>query len=126
MKRFVLLLILSLFFLPGCGGPKETSVSGTISWDGKPVDGVIEFEPINGGKSAAANIVSGQYEAKVSPGEKRVRLLGYKVTGTKKAYNTPDSPIIEEKKQILPAKLNEKTELTLTVTGKKQTYNYPE
>lgn len=44
-----LTLLLFGLFLIGCGGPTLAPVSGTVTLDGKPVDGIrVTFEPIVG------------------------------------------------------------------------------
>lgn len=122
------LLLCFLFGVSGCGGGGETKVYGTIQWDGAPVaTGKIDFEPADGrGKAVSAEIIEGQYEVRVSPGDKIIRLFAFKVAGKRKMYETPDSPMMDVYEQIIPAKFNTKTELKLTVTGSSQEYNYPQ
>ncbi len=93
-------------------------VSGTVTVDGAAAKtGSIAFFPIDGKSSiAGAEIIDGQYEAKVALGTAKVEIRVPKVTGQKKLYDTPDSPIKETMTESLPTKYNDATELTLDVT----------
>jgi hypothetical protein len=91
----------------GCSGDGNYGdVSGTVSYDGKPIeDGLINFLPADGKDSVS----------KVSVGATKVQIRGSKVTGKKKMYDTPDSPEVPIIAELLPAKYHEKSELTLEV-----------
>ncbi len=101
----------------GCGGGvPEAEVSGTISYDGKPIeDGAITFFPTDGkGSTGGGTIKDGKYSAtKVAVGKTKGVISGSKVVGKKKIYPTPDSPEMPVTAEILPAKYSgrEKTEL---------------
>ncbi len=104
----------------GCsGGPEFGDVSGTVSYDGKPVeDGSITFTPTDGkGQGGGGTIKDGKYTAKVSLGTMKVNISGSKVVGKKKVYNTPNSPEMPITEEILPNKYSDrnKTELTFEV-----------
>jgi hypothetical protein len=79
------LLILSagaaaiLFVMPGCG--KATSVSGSVSYEGKAVgNGSIVFQPADGrGPTAGAAISDGRYQVEsLVPGKKIVQIIAVK------------------------------------------------
>ena len=106
--------------LVGCsGGDGNTGdVSGTVSYDGKPIeDGLINFLSADGkGQTASAPIKDGKYSiSKVSVGATKVQIRGSKVTGKKKMYDTPESPEVPIVAELLPAKYHDKTELTFEV-----------
>jgi hypothetical protein len=64
----------------GCNG-NTASVSGTVSYDGRPVDrGSIAFLPADGaGPTAGGDIVDGRYSvSNVTPGQKIVQVIGVK------------------------------------------------
>jgi hypothetical protein len=66
--------------LSGCG-PTTATVSGEITYEGKPVeDGYITFTPADGkGTDAGGPITSGRYRiTKVPPGPKVVKVIGVK------------------------------------------------
>jgi hypothetical protein len=113
--------------LVGCADKPEGSlVKGNVTFDGQPLQtGVIRFAAVDlGSQPTEAQIASGQFEAMVATGQKRVEIRSPKVTGKKKVYNTPDSPTIDTVVELLPAKYNANSELTITVEGAEQVQNF--
>lgn len=112
-------LCVVLTSVTGCGGGIEmTPVEGAVTIDGKPLQqGAITFEPVDGmGPSAGALIADGRYEAKAPPGEKKVRITGFEVIGQEPSRpGDPNSPKRDVVKELVPAKYNANSELTLTV-----------
>lgn len=109
--------------LAGCSSkPAGGTVKGTVTLDGQPLTaGQILFIAVDQATpSAEGTITSGQFEALVPPGEKRVEIRAPKVTGKKKMYDTPDSPTVDVIAELLPAKYNVNSELKLTVDGSVQ------
>jgi len=117
-----------LLALAGCGGDAAIGeVSGTISYGGKPVEeGAITFTPIDGkGRTGGGEIKDGQYTAKgVAVGRMKVSITNAKVYGYKKLYDTPDSPKQALKRNEIPEKYNEKTELEYEVKPGKNEKNW--
>lgn len=114
----------SLFFfaaavLAGCAGgdPNFSEVSGAVTVDGQPLkEGNITFSSVSGNApSAGGPITDGKYTAKVHIGSTKVEIRASKVVGQKKVYDTPDSPMRNIMEEMLPAKYNAQTELTLEV-----------
>jgi len=126
MKRFCLLL-LTVLLLVGCG-PRipMTTLSGTISYKGKPVEnGIIEFVSETDGSSWSAQITGGNYNLELPAGKCTVRIQAFRVTGTRKLYaDMPDSPTEEITEQILPASWNVKSEITCELAKGTQTFDY--
>jgi hypothetical protein len=107
-----------LLLVVGCSTkPAQSTVKGTVTLDGNPLpDGLIHFIASDGGApTAEAKVVSGQYEAVVPPGEKRVEIRAAKVVGKQKMYDTPDSPSVDVIEELLPRRYNVDSELKLTV-----------
>jgi hypothetical protein len=107
-----------LLAVAGCSdGGKMADVSGTVTVDGKtPEKGSITFIPADGkSQTAGADIIDGKYTARVPVGKAKVEIRVPKVVGKRKLYNTPDSPYQETMEEVLPAKYNNKTELTFDV-----------
>jgi len=81
-QRYALLAIAGLVTLAaGCGGGSSAVVSGTVTYDGQPVEnGTITLLPEDGkGPSAGGQINGGRYRVEgVTPGRKIVRILGVK------------------------------------------------
>ncbi|MFO7905620.1 MAG: hypothetical protein ACQESR_05460 [Planctomycetota bacterium] len=97
----------------GCGPQKEEyKVTGEVTVDGEPVDrGSISFVPEDGtGATGGGIIEDGKYEAMVPPGDKIVKVSGFRVTGQGAA--DPD---------LNP---DQKVDLTAPMTGKQ--YNSDE
>jgi hypothetical protein len=76
MYRTVLLPpCLLLILAAGCA--KQTTVSGLVTYEGRPVaKGAITFLPVDGqGPSCGAPIIAGHYELALPPGRKVVRIV---------------------------------------------------
>jgi hypothetical protein len=119
--------LIALLLASGCADQNVGTVSGTITVDGAPVkSGSIAFFPVDGKASTSgAEIVAGQYTAKVPPGTVKVEIRVPKVVGQKKLYDTPDSPVKDLMAESLPAKYNDATELTLDVQPGKNRQDFP-
>jgi hypothetical protein len=104
--------------LAGCSDNHTAVVTGTVRVDGEPLEkGSISFVPVDGqGVTAGGEILDGKYTvAKASPGTMAVQIRYPQVAGTKKLYDTPESPIRNVFREVLPAKYNDRTELRLEV-----------
>jgi hypothetical protein len=110
-------ILFTVLTITGCSEPTVGTVSGTVTVDGAPAkSGSIAFFPLDGRSSTSgATIVDGQYTTKVAPGTARVEIHVPKVIGQRKAYDTPDSPMMEIVGEALPAKYHDASELTLDV-----------
>lgn len=101
-----------------------SQVHGTVKFDGSPIEkGTILFAtkdtpPVEYGGS----IANGQYDAKVPPGTMKVTISSLKATGKKKkAYDTPESLVIDEMIEVIPDRYNLQSELQFEVKpGKNQ------
>jgi len=100
----------------GPGGPEKALVSGTVTFDGHPIElGKIQFYPIDGtsGPVASASIVDGEYRIEnkggVPVGRHRVQIEGYrKATVPAPGISLEDTAA----DQYVPAKYNTASELT--------------
>ena len=113
----------------GCrGGSGFGNVSGTVAYDGKPVEqGSISFVPVDGkGPTAGGMIANGKYAVeKVPVGAAKVSISGVRVTGTKKLYeDDPESPVVQTATELLPPKYNQSSELQYEVKAGPQTKNF--
>ena len=121
-------LACALLALVGCGGTSTGEVSGTISVDGQvPAEGSsITFVP-DGGKSSGGGslIKDGKYAVNLPPGNYKVEIRVPKPKAGKAAPTAGPGPggtgLIEES---LPAKYNDKTELTFEVKAGKNEKNW--
>lgn len=83
-SRFVwILLLVILFSFSGCGGGIQTvTVSGTVTLDGKPVDGAaVILEPTGGGTPASGiTDASGGFSVESTVGPHKVAISKTKTT----------------------------------------------
>ncbi len=121
----VVLAVLAL--VGGCKKRTTGTVSGVVTIDGTPVKtGAISFFPTNRkAATAGGEITDGQYSAEVAPGVAKVEIRVPKVVGQKKLYNTPDSPVRPIMAEVLPAKYNDETQLTVDVQLGTNQHDFP-
>ena len=112
--------------LTACGGAdyegdQRFPLSGTASYDGKPIDlGAITLVPNGGGaKSPSGGVIQdGKYmiAEPMGPnaGSYRVEIQWLKLTG-KQLLDSTTGEMYGERKQALPVKFNTKSELTIEV-----------
>jgi hypothetical protein len=79
-SRFFAALVFVVLAVPivGCGdgGPSREKVSGTVTFDGQPLEsGEILFKPAGGGGTPEGGpITNGKFEFRAVPGEKRIEI----------------------------------------------------
>jgi hypothetical protein len=107
-RAWSFLIVALAFFLVGCQSEVPlVKVHGKVTVDDAPVEkGFVQFEPADGKSPSAkgGTITNGEYTAEVPVGEMIVRISGSKVVGQKKAYDTPESPMRDVLKDVVPAK----------------------
>ncbi|NOX55775.1 MAG: DUF4198 domain-containing protein [Planctomycetes bacterium] len=112
--------------LPGCaGGPATVEVSGTVTFDGKPIpDGQITFHPAQGtGRSYSGKIENGKFSFQCEPGAKKVEITATREVKADASKLSPEEQVqLEEEgaegtvpEQYIPARYNTQTELTAEV-----------
>ncbi len=121
MKYFCGLLLL---FGLGCSGGSsdgKIQIHGKMTFNNSPVEkGTISFLSDNG--NADAGVISeGTFEARVSPGTKKVSVLAYRIAGEKK--DERGLPMVIEQ-QFIPKNYNAETELTAEVQSDKSEFNF--
>jgi len=110
----------------GCSqGPATGTVTGEVTVDGKPLPkGHLEFMPLDGqGQTGGMIITDGKFSGQVPVAKMRVKIHGHKVVkGTYQAYAgaPPEDDIVEG----LPAKYNDKSDITLDVKRGTQEVKY--
>lgn len=128
-----LALGLSIAGFTGCGGgvadaPARTSVSGTVTLDGKPLStGEIKFVPVDGkGTTDAGFIKDGKFTVQVAAGERKVEISSQQELPTKapdglpnygnvipKEYNNESKTVVK-----FPTKETLKYDIVSTPAGK--------
>lgn len=123
---------LGLAACSGCGSGL-TTVQGSISFDGEPVqEGSIAFEPLDGrGPVAGGAIQNGKYnlrcDSAVMPGTKKVRIIGVRKTGRKIEVGPPAPPgmMVDEVEHYIPNIYGPESTLTCEfVSGKVNQHNF--
>jgi hypothetical protein len=107
LAPFVLLVALIL----GCGAAPTGDVSGTVAYDGQPIEhGYITFVPADGkGVTAGGEIVAGKYSAsKVPIGKAKITVSAIKETAKKRMYDDPNAPLVQTSAEILPNKYTDR------------------
>jgi hypothetical protein len=120
-------LVLVQVAIIGCGGEPKAEVSGTVTLDGVPVEnGAIQFYPTGKtGQSTGGGIENGVYKVDASVGEMTVTINASKVVGKHKAYDTPDSPILDKVAEMIPAEYNSLSKITVNLkAGKNENVNF--
>ncbi len=105
----------------GCGDPTgPRPVSGEVTWGGSPLaDGYVTFRPVGAGRGSGGAINAGRFEISAArgldAGQYRVAITSHAPTG--KQVPNPEVPgeKIAQTKQVIPAKYNDRTELTAQV-----------
>jgi hypothetical protein len=124
-------LIPVLLVLSGCSGstegPERYAVSGEATLDGEAlVSGSITFESADGTTATdGGSIQDGNYNLQTTAGTKIVRLTAPKVTGERKLYDTPDSPMAQITEETIHPRYNTESTLTITVTPTDRTFDFP-
>ena len=117
-QRSVLLLALSLSIGLGLGcskGPTVYTVSGEVTYQGKPVEsGDIAFaDAARSDRTASGTITDGRYSLQTTAGKKLVRITATKETG--KMITGAMDATYPEIVDLIPEKYNTATTLEITV-----------
>jgi hypothetical protein len=125
MKRWLFAPLLGALLgaIAGCGGsgPKKFDVSGTVTFDGVPVaDGDLTFTPEDKSRGAeGGKIKDGKYTMKAHEGKNKIQIIATRIVPGKKGAMGED--FIE---QYIPAKFNEKSDLSADVGAGKTEHNF--
>src|SRR4051812_34682504 len=107
-------LVAAAVLAAGCGGPAGVPVSGTVSWDGKPMpDGKILFEDEDPKTPpASGDVKGGKYSLRVPPGKKKVR-----ITASREVPGGKVDPVMGgvPRQSYVPARYNSDTTLSADV-----------
>ena len=119
-SRHLAILLACCGFLSGCTGTDFVVGTGTVAFDGVPVEtGLIVFHPLDRGVAPqGASIVAGRFTIRCRPGRHRVEIRGTRAIDESQVPPTmprlPDAPIRED---FIPAAYNTESMLEATVTA---------
>ena len=125
--RRITCVVLVALAMVGCGGEGPTAypVQGRVTLDGTPVDrGLVRFVPTGKAAPVGGEIKAGRYELMAPPGVCRVEITWAKVVGQRKAYDTPDSPLVAMTEEAVPARYNAQSELAYDVQAGRNEKNF--
>jgi len=113
------LLLLPLLAALGCSGNNRASVTGKVTFDGKPLkEGRILFVPdqANPGPSAGAPIRDGTYSVAAANGvfigKNKVQINAVRGTGSKIPSPFTPGEMIDEVAEMIPKRYNINTEFS--------------
>jgi hypothetical protein len=119
--------IVGCMCLLGCGDTSQQAwVSGEVKINQQPVEtGSISFIPANGQSAVTGGeIKGGKYRTAAPLGESKVEIRVPRKIGSKKLYDTPESPVQDIFEEVLPPKYNQQTELRFTASPGNQEKNW--
>lgn len=95
--------------------PDTYPVSGEVMLDGEPMpEGEIAFVKVSEGIRDMLPITNGKFEGGVLPGERTIEIRAYRVEKAGVEMYGDDAP--ETRVNYIPAKYNENSDLTATIT----------
>jgi hypothetical protein len=121
-RYIVMLAILAL--VGGCSGSSDRqSITGTATWDGKPLEkGQVTFIPLAGtsGPTAGAEIAGGKFAIPAAggtfAGKFRVEITASRLSGKKVADRFSGKPV-DAYEQFIPKRYNTESQLTAEVAA---------
>ena len=121
----------ALLLVVGCGQPGDgrLPVSGTVTWEGEPMDGGnIVFVPISKGRSSSGTVVQGKFnlpaERGLPPGDYRVQITLEQETGKERVFQGDGPDAVSLTRQVIPKKYNRESTLELKVVEPPVTANF--
>ena len=108
-----ILVLLTCASLAGCGGAPDgmVEVSGTVTWNGQPLEtGFVSFIPDPSKSPQAGKIENGHFKFNAYSGKNVVRILSEKKAGYVESMNQYSY------QQFIPAKYNAESELSEEVS----------
>lgn len=125
-------LLLFSLALAGCNDSGRLPLKGSVAFEGEPIqNGYVQFRPLAGttGPTSGADVKDGSYELDavrgLFKGSYRVDIQAWKRSGGISIDRvTGEKTKGGDLKQILPAKYNKDSELTIDVGGDQTEFNF--
>ena len=120
----VCLWLLVTVSLMGCGGgPVTYEVTGTVSYEGEPVEtGEISFIPVESGEAPDGGIIQGgRFAFQAKPGPKRVEIRASRPLPAER-QSDPEMGLLYE--DYLPAEFNTESRLEAEVSSSNREFNF--
>ena len=121
-----LLLLLTFFFVVGCEkGPQLGTVTGTVTYEGKPLNQATVYFTHESGRAAYARTdESGHYELQFSDGRSGALLGNNAVSIETFRIGADDTGKMVEFPEILPEKYNKASEMTRSIEAGDQVIDF--
>jgi len=121
--------VATMILLAGCGsktGPDVGTVTGQVSLDGKPLEGVnVVFQPETGRPSIGKTDRSGKYELTYSASRTGAQVGRHSVVIEPAGPESDAAPVADAKNtRSIPARYNARTELTADVKPGRNTLHF--
>ncbi len=108
-------LVVMVSCLLGCGssGPPMATISGTVTFDGKPLtDATLQVDPNDGSIPAMIEISNGMFSGRARVGKQTLRFSAVRIAKTPR---DPAEGLKPPHENILPPKYGFQSEITLEV-----------
>lgn len=125
-ERLLLLLPAALICVFGCGrsGDGKVDVSGTVTFNGKPIEeGTIQFVHTET-TADTVTVTGGRYATRIPTGSKKIVVHAYRKTGELLRDPTDKQSGYPVVSNYIPSKFNEQSELTTDVTPAGGVHNF--
>lgn len=122
-----ILILLVLLVVTGCQtGPPMGTVNGEVTLNNQRIkEGAITFSPIEGDTATAGTtILDGKFTAQVPVGKQKVMINASRVMGKFRAYETPESPLLDNVVELIPPEYNANSTLSIDVQPGVQNVRY--
>lgn len=122
-------MLLMALGLAGCGksGPEILAVSGVVTLDGQPLDQArVVFVPEKGRSAVGLTDSNGAYKLQFTEDRWGAMAGPHKVMITTERSQTggEGTPLVPGRKELLPKRYHEATELQANVAPDKQTFDF--
>lgn len=123
----VVVLLAAMSLVVGCGGGNGDMqpVTGTVTFDGQPIEsGRILFRETGGPQRAfSAEITNGKYATETSTGAMRVEVIASRLVPGKFDESNPGEKV-PMGEMYIPEKYNSRSELTIDIQPGENTVNF--
>jgi len=123
------MLLVGLCVFSGCAPDKgEYKISGSVTLEGEPIEvGTIRFSGVDGATHVGGGkIKDGKYEASVPPGEKIVKIAGYKVKGQTEVKDdlTGEVTVRDDLERCTPVDYERESPLRVTIEKEGEVHDF--
>lgn len=117
IRGLSLLGVVVVLGLAGCGSDGRSTVEGTVTLNGRPIEsGAVAFRPLDGKTATVGCFISaGRFRLQVPVGSMRVEITSMEKAGTAVTLAQGDPVEVELHSEAIPERYNAKSELVIDV-----------